>query len=110
MKSKAIYKNKIVKYTSIKNKTGLESVLDYIKLFIEENFTPYINSSITQQRYRIELEKAVKYINNVDFNNFPIEVNAENIRSASFCIGKITGQINTEEILDNIFSKFCIGK
>ena len=97
-------------YTSIKNKTGLESVLDYIKLFIEENFTPYINSSITQQRYRIELEKAVKYINNVDFNNFPIEVNAENIRSASFCIGKITGQINTEEILDNIFSKFCIGK
>ena len=97
-------------YISIKNKIGLESVLDYLKMFIEENFTPYINSSITQQRYRVELEKAVEYIGNIDFNNFPIEVNAENIRLASFCIGKITGQINTEEILDNIFSKFCIGK
>ena len=97
-------------FVSLKDKIGLGDVLDYIKTFIENNYTTYINSSITQQRYRIELQKAFEYIDRIDFYNQPIEINAENIRSASFCLGKITGQINTEEILNNIFSKFCIGK
>ena len=32
------------------------------------------------------------------------------IRTALHHIGSITGEINTEEILGNIFGKFCIGK
>ena len=51
-------------------------------------------------------KKSIKLFN---FQN-PIEINAENIRMAGNCIGRITGKINSDEILDNIFSKFCIGK
>jgi tRNA modification GTPase len=32
------------------------------------------------------------------------------IRQAMFEIGNITGDISTEDLLGNIFSKFCIGK
>ena len=39
-----------------------------------------------------------------------IELAAEDIRSASRAIGKITGIIEVDEILGVIFSKFCIGK
>jgi len=35
---------------------------------------------------------------------------AEHIRTALHHLGEITGDITTEEILDSIFSKFCIGK
>jgi tRNA modification GTPase len=35
---------------------------------------------------------------------------ATHIRSALHYLGEITGDITTEEILDSIFSKFCIGK
>lgn len=35
---------------------------------------------------------------------------ATHIRTALHYLGEITGEITTEEILDSIFSKFCIGK
>jgi len=35
---------------------------------------------------------------------------AEDIRQALFQLGEITGEITTEDLLENIFRKFCIGK
>jgi len=35
---------------------------------------------------------------------------ALDIRQALHHLGEITGEITTEDLLDNIFSKFCIGK
>lgn len=43
-------------------------------------------------------------------NTIPTDLLAQDIREALFHIGEIVGEINTEEILGNIFSKFCIGK
>ena len=39
-----------------------------------------------------------------------IELSAEDIRLACREIGKITGRIEVDEILDKIFGSFCIGK
>jgi tRNA modification GTPase len=33
-----------------------------------------------------------------------------NIRQALHYLGEITGEITTDDLLGNIFSKFCIGK
>jgi tRNA modification GTPase len=35
---------------------------------------------------------------------------AMDIRQAMFWLGSITGQISEDDLLANIFSKFCIGK
>ena len=94
---------------SLKNDVGIEKVINKIKDFIAKNVTPYSNTNITQERYRVELKKTLDYLKGID-SNMPVEIIAEKIRSAAFCVGKITGIINTEDILDNIFSKFCIGK
>ena len=38
------------------------------------------------------------------------ELTAEDIRLAARALGKITGRIEVNEILDKIFGDFCIGK
>ena len=43
-------------------------------------------------------------------DEIPTDLLAQDIREALFHLGEIVGEINTEEILGNIFSKFCIGK
>jgi len=42
--------------------------------------------------------------------NIPTDLIATDIRSALHYLGEITGEVTTEDILGNIFGKFCIGK
>jgi tRNA modification GTPase len=35
---------------------------------------------------------------------------AEDVRVATHAIGRLTGRIDVEDLLDEIFSSFCIGK
>jgi tRNA modification GTPase len=64
---------------------------------------------ITRQRHRNHLTQAVGFLDKFDVNT-ELEISCENLRLAALEIGRITGYINIEEILDEIFSKFCIGK
>ena len=43
-------------------------------------------------------------------SGLPTDLIATDIRSALHFLGEITGEITTDEILGNIFGKFCIGK
>ena len=43
-------------------------------------------------------------------DQIPTDLVAQDIREALYHLGSIVGEINTEEILGNIFSRFCIGK
>lgn len=66
---------------------------------------------ITQARHRALLEEAADHLAN--FENvelFAIELRAEDLRRAAGAIGRITGRIDVEEVLDHVFGRFCIGK
>jgi tRNA modification GTPase len=39
-----------------------------------------------------------------------LELRAEDLRQAAMAIGRLTGRIDVEDVLDQIFSRFCIGK
>ena len=64
---------------------------------------------ITRQRYREALYNTINYLSEFSFDK-EIELSAEDIRLACREIGKITGRIEVDEILDKIFGSFCIGK
>jgi len=42
--------------------------------------------------------------------NIPGDLLAQDLRLALDGLGEITGTISTDDLLANIFSKFCIGK
>ena len=43
-------------------------------------------------------------------NGSPTDIVAIDIRESLHYLGEITGEVTTEELLGNVFSKFCIGK
>jgi tRNA modification GTPase len=40
----------------------------------------------------------------------PVELLSAELRAAADALGEITGEITTDEIMDVVFSRFCIGK
>jgi len=68
---------------------------------------------VSNIRHHQALLLALEALNRVEEgmnNSVPTDLLTQDIRDALFHLGEIVGEINTEEILGNIFSKFCIGK
>jgi tRNA modification GTPase len=94
---------------SVKKGLGIDNFLQALLQLVEETYTPAADPIITQERYRKLLNECLHYINNFKIAS-QLEVSAEYLRLAASCIGAITGKIEVDEILDEIFSSFCIGK
>lgn len=94
---------------SAKQKEGISQILDRIYEFICERFTSNSNLLITRSRYCEALQEVMENLQHFSFDK-EIELTAEDIRLAARALGKITGRIEVNEILDKIFGDFCIGK
>ena len=94
---------------SAKEKQGVDMLLAAISERIKQRFTANSNLLITRKRYREALQDVVENLRNFNFDK-EIELTAEDIRLAARSLGKITGQVEVNEILDRIFGDFCIGK
>lgn len=94
---------------SAKQNIGVDELVEKILEIIKNNFANSSNYLITRERYRIALEDCLEHLNTFSLDK-EIELSAEDIRLACRSIGKITGYVEVDEILDNIFGSFCIGK
>lgn len=65
---------------------------------------------ITRARHREALEGARRALAGFDLNTQPLELACEELRVAATQVGKITGKIWVDDVLDLVFSRFCIGK
>ena len=78
--------------------------------------TSHLNSSsvvVTNMRHYAALEKASESLEaalTAMDNNLPSDLLSEDIRQTLHHLGEITGDITSDDILQTIFSKFCIGK
>lgn len=94
---------------SAKYNQGIDDLTNAIIETIKDNFSSSENCLITRMRYRKALEECLDNLNIFNLNK-EIELSAEDIRLACRSIGKITGNVEVDEILNNIFGSFCIGK
>jgi tRNA modification GTPase len=66
-------------------------------------------AALTRPRHRAALTEAAGWLAELDAAPLP-ELRAEALRAALRAIGRITGRVGVEAVLDAVFGEFCIGK
>ena len=110
-------KREITKSSSeinISSKTGEN--IDVLIQILKEKVNAVVhkgdNPIIFRDRHIKITREILECLNNIEINDIQTspELIAEDIRYVLNLIGKITGSVGVEDILDNLFKNFCIGK
>jgi tRNA modification GTPase len=106
-------KNQQYLYISAKNKTGIPELTKalYNKVVNQEIYTE--DTLITNARHLEHLKKIKMHLTCVQQNlkaNLSTDLITPDIKLCLQHIGELTGTITNENVLDYVFSKFCIGK
>jgi tRNA modification GTPase len=64
---------------------------------------------LTRARHRAALQEARRRLDAASGGVLP-ELRGEDLRLALRCLGRITGVVGVEDVLDSVFRQFCIGK
>ena len=106
--------NKPIIKMSAKNGVGLEELYGEISnLFKLKEIASTGEIIVSNNRHKYLIKKAIK---NVEIcketvkNNLPVDMISGYIKQVLEDLGEITGDTATEDILNTIFSKFCLGK
>lgn len=99
-------------FVSAKRKENIQLIADSLSKAVKK-FTLQADTIVSNVRHFHALKKTSIALTDVEKNlhtGLPTDLIAIDIKTALYHLGTITGQIYTDEILGNIFSKFCIGK
>lgn len=113
-KYKKIYKEFACVETSCRTHQGISSLRAAISQLIKSNsILPAADDILVSSRHAQALSKAKSCLMSAaekTIKDIPSELVASDVREALNALGEITGKADNEQILDRVFSKFCIGK
>lgn len=96
---------------SVRSRHGIDSLMERLASFAEETIVVGEAPVATRQRHRESLSDSLAALRAALENTaLPMELRAEDLRRAADALGRITGRIDVEDLLDVIFRDFCIGK
>ena len=100
--------------TSMLDGRGIENLKATLLQRIRgDNFVSDDSPIVTNMRHHDALHRAQKSLRialKSIIGQMPLEVIAVDLRSSLDAMGEIVGKTTTEDILDRIFSQFCVGK
>jgi tRNA modification GTPase len=99
-------------FVSAKRKENIHLITESLVKSVKD-FNLKDSTIVSNARHYEALTKALEAILNVEKgikDGIPSDLFTIDIRQALYHLGSITGEISTDEILGNIFGKFCIGK
>lgn len=100
-------------YISAKNKDNIQQLKQALYKLVVEGEINTEGTIITNARHYTSLQEVLKSLADIKAgldNHIASDLIALDIRRCLFYLGEITGEVTTEDKLDYIFSKFCIGK
>ena len=105
--------NNIIKISALK-KEGIDKLYEKINDLFNFNQINVDNDIvITNERHKIQIQKAIQNLNKAIKSlsiNMPIDIVAIGLKDVLSDLGEITGEEASEEIINEIFARFCLGK
>lgn len=102
-----------IHFISAKEKIRVHELALYIHSLVTNDKLNAQNTIVTNARHADALRKTGEALSSA-YKGLKEKVTADfiaaDLRQALYHLGEITGEISNEDLLDNIFSKFCIGK
>jgi tRNA modification GTPase len=91
---------------------GIDTLVSALGDFARAYFAATESGLVTRARHRQALEQTVSALDHAlgQSRSGAEELIAEDLRSAATTLGRLTGRVDVEDILDVIFRDFCIGK
>ncbi|WP_275786722.1 tRNA uridine-5-carboxymethylaminomethyl(34) synthesis GTPase MnmE [Pararhizobium gei] len=100
-----------VQAVSTKTGEGLPALLDTLATYLPDVTSPSALALPTRSRHVSALEDAAASLRvSLAQSDSGLDIRAEYLRLAAQSLGRITGRVDVEDLLDVIFSEFCIGK
>lgn len=102
-----------VLYISAKNKENIQELRQALYNLVIDGKVSTEGTIVTNARHHASLQEVFKSLQDIKTgldNNITGDLIALDVRRCLHYLGEITGQVTTEDKLDYIFSKFCIGK
>jgi tRNA modification GTPase len=100
-------------YISAKEGLGIEQLKTTLVELVTGDFNISTDTIVSNARHYDALVRTAHSLEKAQYdldNNITADFVAMDIRQAMYDLGTITGDISTDDLLGNIFSKFCIGK
>lgn len=96
---------------SISARCGLnmDVLLDRLARFAQDLARSGAEGLLTRERHRIAFAAALGALDHAA-QGPPLEILAEDLRAARHALERLIGLVDVEDILDSLFSRFCIGK
>ncbi len=96
---------------SARTGVGLPALVDRIAGLAEAALAPGEAPALTQARHRTALEDcALSLMDALAQDVLQAELAAEDLRRGAHALGRITGRVDVEDVLGQVFGRFCIGK
>ena len=104
--------NREVVFISVKQ-GGAADISDLIAAYLERNGAGSGGAILTGERHKALVDRAIAAIDRATASakqGQPLDLIAYDVWECANALGEITGRNVTDEVIDTIFSKFCLGK
>lgn len=96
---------------SARTGSGMDRLVGAIAAYARDYFEPVESGLITRERQRAALSEANAHLlRGLEHGIGAEELVAEDFRLAARALGRVSGRVDVEDVLDSIFRDFCIGK
>ncbi len=101
-------------YISSKTGYGINSLVETIQnILLGEKGTERLQAGLGSQRQKKAVDDALESLTHTieaTKKNLPLDAVSQDLEEALFFLGEVTGEVSPDDILQSIFSRFCVGK